>query len=71
LEPRIIERKTKNSKNSDTHLLNKINIALSDSNNSQNIECKVGTGSIHEITISSKTGDHSKLQTHHIKINSK
>lgn len=61
----------KNSKNSDTHLLNKINIALSDSNNSQNIECKVGAGSIHEITISSKTGEHSKLQTHHIKINSK
>jgi hypothetical protein len=61
LAPKILERKVKHKRNSDQYLRNKINIALSDSVNSQNIECKVETGSIHEITISSKTGEHSKL----------
>jgi hypothetical protein len=61
LEPKVIERKVKHIKNSDQYVKNKINIALSDSVNSQNIECKVETGSIHEITISSKTGEHQKL----------
>jgi hypothetical protein len=61
LEPKIVERKVKHKRNSDQYLRNKINIALSDSVNSQNIECKVETGSIHEITISSKTGEHQKL----------
>ena len=43
--------------NSDQLLCNKINIALSDSNNSQNIECKIETSSNQKITISSVTGD--------------
>ncbi len=34
-----------------------INIALSDQNNSQNLNCKIETGSNHQISISSKAED--------------
>ena len=37
--------------------MNKINIALSEWNNSKNIEWRIESGSMHEITISSKTNE--------------
>lgn len=58
------EKKSNNSKSDDLksggasdQFLNKINIALSDSGHSQNIECKIESGSMHEITISSRTNE--------------
>ena len=50
-----IRQLRKNSRKSDQYLLNKINIALSESNNSQNIKCHIETGSMQELTISSRT----------------
>jgi len=46
--------KNKPERGSDQYLCNKINIALSESNNSQNIECKIEGNAAQKITISSK-----------------
>lgn len=44
-------------KSSDKYLTNKINIELSESNNTQNIEWRIKSASKHEIVFSSKTSD--------------
>jgi len=49
---------SKRNKKSDKFLMNKINIALSQSELSRsNIEWRIESGSMHEITISSKTNE--------------